>query len=113
MTLTEIMAQVDNERRFGSRFPIRIIFCNTLESYRTVVSQLSYRCDEVIQLADFCSGQDTHPRFSKLSDYIDRNEGKHILLLSVGEYLRIAIRRECLGSDSAQFRGFWTRQKIE
>lgn len=111
MTLTEIMAQVDDERRFGSRFPIRIIFCNTLESYRTVVSQLSNRCDEVIQLADYCSGHDTHPRFRKLRDYIDMSEGKHFLLLSVGEYLRMAIRRECVGSDTAQFRSFWTKQK--
>ena len=90
MTLTEIMAQVDDERRFGSRFPIRIIFCNTLESYRTVVSQLSNRCDEVIQLADYCSGHDTHPRFRKLSDYIDRSEGKHFLLLSVFLPLHVA-----------------------
>ena len=111
MTLTEIMTQVDDERRFGSRFPIRIIFCNTLESYRTVVSQLSNRCDEVIQLADYCSGHDTHPRFRKLRDYIDRSEGKHFLLLSVGEYLRMAIRRECVGSDTAQFRSFWSNQK--
>ena len=111
MTLTEIMAQVDDERRFGSRFPIRIIFCDTLENYRAVISHLSNRCDEVIQLADFCSGHDTHPRFRKLKEYIDKNEGKHFLLLSVGEYLRMAIRRECMGSDAAQFRSFWTNQK--
>ena len=111
MTLTEIMAQVDDERHFGSRFPIRMIFCNTLESYHAVVSKLTNHCDKVIQLADFCSGQDTHPRFRKLKEYIDRNEGKHFLLLSVGEYLRMAIRRECIGSDAAQFLGFWTNQK--
>ena len=82
MTITEIMARVDDERRFGSRFPVRMIFCYTLESYRSIVSQLSNRCDEIIQLATFCSGQDTHPRFRKLKEYIDKNEGKHFLLLS-------------------------------
>lgn len=106
MTIAEIIGKLSQEKRFGSRFPARIIFVDDLSTYSTLVSKLKSVCDVTINIAEFCKANDIAPQFDKLRDNISTYTDQHILLLSVGEYLRMCIKRE-LSSDRAQFRAFW------
>lgn len=110
MTLAEIQRRVEEERKIASRFPMRLIFCNSLAQYNALESWLKTSCDLILNLAEFCDGDDKHPRFSSLTKRIKREANKHILLLSIGEYLRLAIIREIADPEYAQFRDFWCEQ---
>lgn len=111
MTITEIIDKLRQERELGSRFPSRIIFCEDLSSYSALVTQLKSACDITISLADF-GKKDVVPRFEKIRDAISQHDGKQLLLLSVGEYLRICIKRE-LNKERAQFPSFWEAMQQE
>ena len=112
MTIAEIKEKLSQERGFGSRFPTRLIFSENLESYSLLENQLKGICDLTLNVADFCRNPDTIPQFdlikAKLSEYV----GKQVLLLSVGEYLRICIKRE-LNVERRQFLSFWEAQQAE
>ena len=110
MTITEIIDKLRQERELGSRFPARIIFCEDL-SYSALVKQLKSACDVTINLADF-GKKDVVPRFEKIRDAITQYDDKQVLLLSVGEYLRICIKRE-LNKERAQFPSFWEAMQQE
>lgn len=105
MTIAEIINKLRQERDFGSRFPARIIFVDDLNSYSDLVSQLKSACDVPINLADF-GKNDVVPQFEKMRTALEQYEGKQVLLLSVGEYLRMCIKRE-LNKERAQFPAFW------
>lgn len=111
MTITEIIDKLRQERELGSRFPSRIIFCEDLSSYSALVTQLKSACDVTINLADF-GKKDVVPRFEKIRDALIQYDGKQVLLLSVGEYLRMCIKRE-LDKDRAQFSSFWEAMQQE
>ena len=111
MTITEIIDKLRQERELGSRFPARIIFCEDLSSYSALVKQLKSACDVTINLADF-GKKDVVPRFEKIRDAITQYDDKQVLLLSVGEYLRICIKRE-LNKERAQFPSFWEAMQQE
>lgn len=110
MKLDDILQLLDEERRYGSRFPVRIIFVEQLLQYRAMVQNLTQVCDEVLQLSNFCNANDIFPNFRKLRKSIDALQGKRILILSMGEYLRLGIKRE-LQSERAQFPSFWQSQQ--
>lgn len=112
MTIEEIKEKLSQERDFGSRFPARIIFTQDLEAYTELESVLKGVCDVTVNVADFCRGPDTVPQFDKIKSYISENAEKQILLLSVGEYLRLCIKRE-LNSEHRQFPSFWEMQLLE
>lgn len=105
MTIAKIIDKLRQERELGSRFPSRIIFTEDLSSYSTLVAQLKSACDVTINIADF-GKKDVVPQFDKLREALKQFEGKQILLLSVGEYLRMCIKRE-LNKERAQFPSFW------
>ncbi len=111
MNFEALKEKIEKERQIKSRFPVRAILCRTLKQYDDVVSFLTQCCDFVWELGEFCAADDRHPRFTKLCKRLDAEaNGKFVALLSVGEYLRIASKREC-GSDKrdAQFDEFWRR----
>lgn len=56
--------------------------------------------------------KDVVPRFEKIRDAITQYDDKQVLLLSVGEYLRICIKRE-LNKERAQFPSFWEAMQQE
>ena len=112
MTIDDIKIRLRNERRFGSRFPVRIIFVDDFSTYCRLVDNLKGFCDTTINLAEFCRAKDTIPQFDKIKDYIRKNDGNHILLLSVGEYMRLCIQRE-LDRDRCQFQSFFEMQQPE
>lgn len=111
MTIAEIINRLRQERELGSRFPSRIIFTEDLASYSDLVKQLEKACDVTINIADF-GKKDVVPQFDKMRDALSQYEGKQILLLSVGEYLRMCIKRE-LNTERAQFRPFWEAMQQE
>lgn len=105
MTIADIRNKLQQERDLGSRFPARIIFVENLSSYSALVAQLKSVCDVTINLADF-GKIDVVPQFDKMRTSLEQYEGKQVLLLSVGEYLRMCIKRE-LNKERAQFPAFW------
>lgn len=112
MKITEIKDKLSQERGFGSRFPGRIIFTESLDAYSMLESQLKGICDVTINIADFCRAPDTVPQFDQIKTKLQEHEGEQILLLSVGEYLRICTKRE-LNAERRQFLSFWESQQAE
>lgn len=112
MTISEIKDKLSKEREFGSRFPARIIFTESLDAYSLLVSQLKGICDFTYNLADFCLASDTVPQFDRITEKLRDLESKQVLLLSVGEYLRVCIKRE-LNPQRRQFLSFWERQQSQ
>lgn len=112
MTTDDIINQLSQEKRFGSRFPARIIFVDDLSAYNSLVSKLKGVCDVTIGLSQFCKAEDVVPQFDKLRDELSNYADRHVLLLSVGEYLRLCIKREII-PDRGQFRGFWELMQRE
>ncbi len=112
MTLDEIKEILSLERGFGSRFPARVIFTDSLDAYSLLESQLKGICDITINIADFCRAPDTVPQFDLIKIKLKEYEGKQVLLLSAGEYLRLCIKRE-LNTERRQFLSFWETQQPE
>ena len=110
MTIEQVKRRVEEERRISSRYPMRMIFCNNISQYSAIVSWLMTSCDLTLNLGEFCGGYDKHPRFNELAKRIKEEKDQHVLLLSVGEYLRLAIARETSTPEHAQFRDFWCEQ---
>ena len=113
MKIDDVLQRAEIERKIESRFPVRVIFCNSLKEYKNLVSKLNGECDCCWNLGDFCSDKypDKYPRFRKLLSEIDNNQGQHILLLSTGEYLRMASKIESRGNDQAQFYSLWSKME--
>ena len=111
MTIAEIIDKLRQEREIGSRFPARIIFCDELSSYSALITQLKSACDVTINIADF-GKKDVVPQFDKMRDALSQYKDKQVLLLSVGEYLRMCIKRE-LNTERAQFLPFWEAMQQE
>lgn len=112
MTIAEIKEKLSQERGFGSRFPARIIFTESLDAYSLLESQLKGICDITLNVADFCRAPDTVPQFDLIKIKLNEYEGKQVLLLSAGEYLRLCIKRE-LNVERRQFLSFWETQQSE
>lgn len=112
MTIAEIKEKLSLERGFGSRYPARIIFVENLDDYSALEHQLKGICDVTINVADFCRAPDTVPQFDQIKNKLKECEGQQVLLLSVGEYLRLCTKRE-LNPDRRQFRAFWETQQPE
>lgn len=100
----------ENQRR---SFWIRGAY-GTGKSYAAIVlkHQLKGICDVTINVADFCRAPDTVPQFDQIKNKLKECEGQQVLLLSVGEYLRLCTKRE-LNPDRRQFRAFWETQQPE
>lgn len=112
MNFEALKEKIEKERQIESRFPVRAILCRTLKEYDAVTSFLTQCCDDVWELGEFCGADDLYPRFAKLRKRLDAEaNGKFVALLSVGEYLRIASKRECgFDKKNAKFDEFWRRQ---
>lgn len=52
------------------------------------------------------------PQFDQIKNKLKECGGQQVLLLSVGEYLRLCMKRE-LNPDRCQFRAFWETQQPE
>lgn len=102
MTIAEIKEKLSQERGFGSRYPARIIFVENLDDYSALEHQLKGICDVTINVADFCRASDTVPQFDQIKNKLKEREGQQVLLLSVGEYLRLCTKRE-LNPDPEHF----------
>ena len=114
MTISEILQKAETERKIKSRFPVRVIFCESLSGYKELVKRLRGSCDLCWNIADFCSEKypDKYPKFRRLVSCLDENKDKHILLLSIGEYLRMATRIEYYpDGGAAQFYSLWSRME--
>lgn len=113
MTITEILQRVDIERKIESRFPVRMIFCESLEAYLELIDRLRGVCECCWNIADFCSDKypDRYPNIRKLIIEVEKSSDKHILISSVGEYLRMSTKAEVYGGREAKFYGLWSRME--
>ena len=55
MTIAEIIERLSQERSFGSRFPVRIIFVENLDEYLALENQLRGTCDVFLSRKRYCS----------------------------------------------------------
>jgi hypothetical protein len=110
MTLDKIKNNIKNEidNKIPSRFPLRLIFVNDMEEYIDIKRYLMDNCDAIISLGDddICETEDIYPHFGKLKTKIGKHPDKSILLLSMGEYFRFALKRE-LTKEKSSFPSFF------
>ncbi|OQB25824.1 MAG: hypothetical protein BWY11_00202 [Firmicutes bacterium ADurb.Bin182] len=111
MNIAEIVTKVSNERQTPGRFPTRLIFAHNFADYLSLVGELKTVCDEVIDLSAFTKG-DVLPRFKDFKNELSKHSEKQLLLLSLGEYLRICIKRE-RDKTTANFPSLWEQQQSE
>ena len=105
MTITEIINKVKAEKQTPGRFPARIIFARNWNDYIALVDELRVVCDVVLNLANYTNG-DILPKFKSLKQQLRQNTNKMILLLSMGEYLRLCAKRE-QSNETMEFNGIW------
>lgn len=110
MTLNEIIDRLGQEGKIGSRFPVRIIFTDNLDDYTALEKRLRDVCNVTLNIAEFCGADDIVPNFEKITQAVNEYPDKHILLLSVGEYLRICSKRE-MNPEDCQFWTLWEFQQ--
>lgn len=105
MIIKEIIKKITAERHTSGRFPSRIIFVRNFKDYKKLVDELRLTCDVTIDLAEFTKG-DLLPKFKNLKSELKKYKDKQILLLSIGEYLRLCIKRE-INKETSEFPGIW------
>ena len=111
MTVQEVVEKVRSERKTPGRFPARIIFVRDFSDYSLLVDELEKECDVTINLACYVRG-DRFPRFRDLQRDLEGHANKTVLVLSVGEYLRLCSKRERVWETSV-FPGFWRTMQAE
>lgn len=111
MTVQEIVDRVVAERKTPGRFPSRLIFVRNFPDYSLLVDELSKVCDVTLNLASFAQG-DILPNFNALKQELGNHANKQILLLSLGEYLRLCMKRETL-KETSVFPGIWAAIQSE
>lgn len=91
--VTELLDELkkDLEKRTLGRFPVRYILSENLNTWGKLLSSLKNFVDEVIYFSDFCFSNDTYPNMEKALNIAKKlsKDGKKILLLPLGELLRI------------------------
>lgn len=112
MTIAEIIEKLSQERTFGSRFPVRMIFTESLQAYTLLESKLKAACNVTVNVAKFCKVPDIAPQFDKMNAELSSYADKQVLVLSLGEYLRLCAKRE-LDNQRGQFRAFWEQMQSE
>jgi hypothetical protein len=112
MKIDQVLEKVKSERKAPSRFQTRLIFVSSLDQYLILIDRLNVLCDLTINLGDpdICANADVYPDLSALQAKITANADKHIVVLSVGEFLRFRLARE-LDPTSAKFPSFWRAQQ--
>ena len=111
MTVQEIVNKVIAERQTPGRFPARLIFARNFLDYGVLVDELSKICEVTLNLATFTEG-DIFPNFNALKRELLKHANKRILLLSLGEYLRLCAKREC-NRETSVFTGLWETMQSE
>jgi hypothetical protein len=109
LTVKQITERIEIQKATEDRWPTRLIFAHTLDSYKELVAALRNVCDVSVSLADekFTTGDDILPNFNRLTKFFGEHEGKAILVTDISEYLRICISKET--SNDGGFKGIWER----
>ncbi|GHV32096.1 hypothetical protein FACS18949_02060 [Clostridia bacterium] len=105
MTIDNIIGKVTSTKDTPGRFPARLIFVRNFTDYSMLVDKLRTVCDVTLDLATYTRG-DLVPKFSDLKKEMAKHSGKQMLLLSIGEYLRLCINYE-LSPNGGEFKTLW------
>jgi hypothetical protein len=106
MKIVDIVDRIENEKQILHRFPARVIFTRNLSDYNALVSKLENVCDCRFDLATFCKN-DLVPKFKELNAELKKNKDKTILILSLGEYLRLCPLYENDKDRGGGFKSLW------
>jgi hypothetical protein len=89
-TVQELVHIIDDDATKESRFPVRFILVDGIDSWQQILDLLEVRSN-IVRLSAFCSNTDTYPRFS-LSDLIsilEKEMKRNISIVPVAELLRL------------------------
>ncbi len=109
MNIKEIIAKLSDEKNIPGRFPARVIFVRNIREYMSLVDELKTVCDVVLDLANYTNG-DLIPHVKHMKEEIEKHKDKQILLLSLGEYLRICLKFES-DKKKSSFPSLWESQQ--
>jgi hypothetical protein len=111
MKIAEVGEMVRNEKQIPGRFPTRIVFARNWTDYAALVGILQEVCDVTLNLAQYTT-DDIIPKFKELKKELKRHENKTVLLLSLGEYLRLCPLWE-KDKSHGEFKGLWEQMQAE
>lgn len=109
MTPEQVVQSIKADKGIPSRYPVRLIFVDEYEQYKTIVNALAEICEHKVELADHCKAPDVYPDLALLRQNCLQQEGQ-TLVLGVGEYLRFAFRRE-MKPERSQLLPLWRMQQ--
>jgi len=73
-----------------ARFATRLILVDTFEEYNVLLNWLRNHCDKVLNLADFCSGDDVFPMLGRVLETLDDMESDATAcIVGVSEFMRL------------------------
>ena|GEM_PF-1536832 len=77
------------------RFATRFILVDTFEEYSVLLNWLRNHCDKVLNLADFCSGDDVFPMLGRVIETLDVMEkDATACIVGVSEFMRLLPTKE-------------------
>lgn len=91
--IEQFFAALEEDQRHPSRFPVRVIFVNSLCRYSELVNELKKRAFSV-PLWKYCKSDDTLPDINEFKEYIRNTKEESLVVSSMGEYLRLASKVE-------------------
>jgi len=73
-----------------ARFATRLVLVDTFEEYNVLLNWLRNHCDKVLNLADFCSGDDVFPMLGRVLETLDDMESDATAcIVGVSEFMRL------------------------
>lgn len=93
-----------------SRFPARVVFTNSIIQYKKMVEEMALNAKKIF-LREFCNGDDTIPNIDELIDLVKKSVNEVLVVPSIGEYLRFAIKYERISQKFASLIRLETNSK--
>ncbi|MGB9977608.1 BREX-4 system phosphatase PglZ [Thermovenabulum sp.] len=90
-SVEDLITSLREEYKKGERFASRFILINGSKTWEEFLFKMKYEVDKTIKLSEFCYDQDLFPDITLLEEKLknESNVTKKILLIPVGEYLRL------------------------
>lgn len=101
----ELVNRLEEESSDGSRFPVRFISVDSVRTWQELRLALWHTCS-IFRLSNLCTGADTWPDLSNLKSFLRDLPEERVLLLPMGELLRMS-SENVLGQTSVTQLATW------
>lgn len=108
----ELLQALKDERTIPDRFPVRFILVDEIAAWQELLHRIKTFVDMIIKLSDLCSGRDVLPNVDDLTSLLRLDRENNILVLPMGEFLRLHEGTPSYLADLAAIEEVGTRRRI-